>query len=70
MNYTIEKGVPIPPRNNSTASFGILDRMEIGDSTLFSSREWKRARNQCYSRKPKVYTFRSEENGYRCWRIA
>lgn len=66
--YTIEKGVPIPPRSNSTAPFGIFDRMAVGDSVLFNHNEWKRARNQCYMRKPKQFTFRKEANGYRCWR--
>lgn len=68
--YTIEKGIPIPPIHNSTTPFIIFDKMKIGDSVLFAHNEWKRARNQCYSRRPKLFTFRREENGYRCWRTS
>lgn len=67
--YTIERGIPVPARHNSTAPFDVLDKMKVGESILFNSKEWKRARNQCYMRKPKAFTFRSEANGYRCWRV-
>jgi hypothetical protein len=66
--YTIERGIPIPAGHNSTASFDVLDKMKVGESVLFDHNEWKRARNQCYMRKPKSFTFRRDPNGYRCWR--
>lgn len=66
--YTIEHGIPIPLGHNCTSPFRVLDKMAIGDSVLFAHNEWKRARNQCRNRKPKQFTFRHVENGYRCWR--
>lgn len=68
--YVIEKNIPVPPRHNSTQPFQILDKMQVGDSILFNFKEWKRARNQAYSRKPKCFTFRRDKNGYRCWRTS
>lgn len=70
MEYEIEKNIPIPPSNNTTAPFEVLDKMKVGDSVLFSQKEWKRARNQSYMRKPKTFTFRKLSNGYRCWRVS
>lgn len=66
--YKIEQNIPIPPVK-STSSFDVVDKMKVGDSILFPAIEWKRARNQCFCRKPKQFTFRKEPNGYRCWRI-
>lgn len=64
----IEKGIPIP-RSNIDRDFPILDKMEVGDSILFPETEWKRARNRAYIRKPKHFTFRRINGGYRCWRV-
>ena len=67
--YKIERGIPIPPRHNSTQPFAVLAKMKVGDSVLFQLNEWKRARNQAYTYKPMQFTFRKEQNGYRCWRV-
>lgn len=66
----IEKNIPIPfITNSSNDKFVILDEMIVGDSVLFEKKDWKKARNKAYIRKPKLFTFRHVPNGYRCWRI-
>jgi hypothetical protein len=69
--YIIEKNIPIPVGYNTTDGMReVLVQMEIGDSVVFKSNECKRARNQAYQLKSKTFTFRSQKNGYRCWRTA
>lgn len=68
-DYKIEKNIPIPVGYNIPDGMReALEKMAIGDSVLFKSNEWKRARNQAHNLRPKTFTFRNQKNGYRCWR--
>lgn len=69
--YQIEKGIPIPVGYNILGGLReALEKMSLGDSVLFKTSEWKRARNQAAMLRPKTFTFRSQKNGYRCWRTS
>jgi len=67
----IEKGIPVPKNHGGglNAEYEILDRLEVGDSVLFTTPDIKRARNNAYRRQPKKFTFRKMPNGNRCWRV-
>ncbi len=74
MTYIIEDGIPLPPtpRNHPrTATSQAMARMEVGQSfAIASNAEWQQVRGRLSIMRPRRFSIRRQETGWRVWRIA
>ena len=77
MEYTMEKGVPIPPRvRKGGKRSGLADdlrRMEVGDSVMLTTDKKYSVLGNTLLRLRKEgmsFTLRNVEGGQRVWRVA
>ena len=72
MEYTIEKGIPIPtithPKGRSKWS-SVIDSMEVGDSVLLPNRKEVISLSAVLNRRDFKVVTRSEEGGIRVWKM-
>ena len=76
MKFEIEKNIPIPPKKvGKPKKYGIVDKMEIGDSILVPTRNQaigcnNRARTIGYKMTiRKAHGVLATPNAYRIWRV-
>jgi hypothetical protein len=61
----IDKNIPVPDRSR----YEVLDKMQVGDSTLFTNTYSAKLSVPIRNRKPKQFTRRKEAEGsIRVWR--
>lgn len=73
MSYELSNGIPIPPAipgRKPSAETIAMRTMEIGQSFLIEDHDrWQFARAKLSGLRPKRYSIRKVEGGWRVWRV-